>query len=103
MNVSKVCVRALSLLALALFPPVTCMSLPSIRSMPPRGDFVPKCREELDMQWQLVPKSLEDLDPGKALSHSGLPFLRPSEPAGWESAKVCALHQQRGLSGQLPG
>lgn len=55
------------------------------------------------MQWQLVPKSLEDLDPGKALSHSGLPFLRPLEPAGWESAKVCALHQQLGLSGQLPG
>lgn len=48
------------------------------------------------------PLELRRRGPGKALSHSGLPFLRPSEPVGWESDEVCSLHQQLGLSGQLP-
>lgn len=66
-NFSEACVRAPPLLALALSPPVTRTSLPSIGPTPPLTGFVPKHREELDLQQQLVPRSSEDVGPGEAL------------------------------------
>lgn len=97
--------RALPLLALALSPPVTCTSLLLTRSTSPLASSVPGHREELDMQWQLVPQSREDVAP------EGLVPPRPALPEGPEAGgaggagikQAGPLHQQLGLPGQLRG
>lgn len=71
--------RASPLLALALSPPVTCTSPLLTGPTSPLASSVPRHREELGMQWQLVPQSCEDVAP------EGLVPPRPALPEGPEA------------------
>lgn len=97
--------RASPLLALALSPPVTCTSPLLTGPTSPLASSVPRHREELGMQWQLVPQSCEDVAP------EGLVPPRPALPEGPEAGgaggagirQAGPFHQQLGLPGQRRG